>query len=445
MSLLQPFPRPVGDIGLGAFSAEAPAVTLQDLTQLDVRVTWDEAVSIIEELCVAAQGLVMRPIPAARDIILNASGTVAIRQSAAGVPDPVEAARRLHELLGGAVAPAPLRLFVSQAVSSGALQLGRRVRRRAGVLRQTGTSGASEGRVPAGIGAIDVETTVSDRTHAPTVCPTTAAIRHTLPLAAVAAPAGPHRSGDRRPGVNRLRARAVLLAVGVFDLARGARHRDGPGDPDRGHSRRRRPAPRALDRAAAVASDRPSATADQDLVCARRRADTAHRLPGSEPLRRWLGRLSAGGTAVGHGSRRTGADVRGTRACGWRADGRGACAAQPQQIGDGAPPLDSALRLRAALPDADLLPERCHRAAGRADHDRNCCRHRSEDGAGKPVRLELIISPAGTVERARFLEVPQRMADMMLLSSAKTWQFTPAVKDGQPVRYRTVLSWVGAP
>ena len=67
------------------------------------------------------------------------------------------------------------------------------------------------------------------------------------------------------------------------------------------------------------------------------------------------------------------------------------------------------------------------------------------DRFGKPVRMELIISPDGTVERARFLEAPQRMADMMILSSAKTWQFTPAVKDGQPVRYRTVLSWVAAP
>ena len=67
------------------------------------------------------------------------------------------------------------------------------------------------------------------------------------------------------------------------------------------------------------------------------------------------------------------------------------------------------------------------------------------DTTGKPVRLELIISPAGTVERARFLATPQRMADMMLLSSAKTWQFTPALKDGRPVRYRTVVSWVAAP
>jgi TonB family protein len=66
-------------------------------------------------------------------------------------------------------------------------------------------------------------------------------------------------------------------------------------------------------------------------------------------------------------------------------------------------------------------------------------------GNGKPVRLELIVAPDGTVERARFLEAPQRMADMMILSSAKTWQFTPAFKDGQAVRYRTVMSWVAAP
>src|SRR6185503_16177850 len=116
---LQLFPRPVGDVGLGAFSAEGPVITLQDLIQMDLRVTWDEAVAIVEELCAAAQGSLMRPIPAAADILLNANGTVSLRHAAAGVPDPVEAARRLHELLGGSVAPAPLRLFISQAVSNG--------------------------------------------------------------------------------------------------------------------------------------------------------------------------------------------------------------------------------------------------------------------------------------------------------------------------------------
>jgi hypothetical protein len=37
------------------------------------------------------------------------------------------------------------------------------------------------------------------------------------------------------------------------------------------------------------------------------------------------------------------------------------------------------------------------------------------------------------------------MPDMMLLSGAKLWKFTPAYKDGEPVRYRTVLTWKGFP
>jgi len=60
-------------------------------------------------------------------------------------------------------------------------------------------------------------------------------------------------------------------------------------------------------------------------------------------------------------------------------------------------------------------------------------------------QMELTISTAGAVERARFLVGPHRMADMMILSSAKTWRFTPASKDGQPVRYRTVVAFEAGP
>jgi hypothetical protein len=66
-------------------------------------------------------------------------------------------------------------------------------------------------------------------------------------------------------------------------------------------------------------------------------------------------------------------------------------------------------------------------------------------GRTRPLRLEVIVSAAGTVEHARFLAAPQRMTDMMLLSSAKTWEFNPAHKDGKPVRSRVVLSWVAGP
>jgi len=59
--------------------------------------------------------------------------------------------------------------------------------------------------------------------------------------------------------------------------------------------------------------------------------------------------------------------------------------------------------------------------------------------------LELIVSEKGLVERVRLLSTPRRMPDMMLLSGAKNWEFEPALKDGQSVRYRLELSWAATP
>jgi hypothetical protein len=59
--------------------------------------------------------------------------------------------------------------------------------------------------------------------------------------------------------------------------------------------------------------------------------------------------------------------------------------------------------------------------------------------------IELIVSASGAVERVRLVSRPRRMPDMMLLSGAKNWEFEPAVKDGQSVRYRLELSWAATP
>jgi hypothetical protein len=59
--------------------------------------------------------------------------------------------------------------------------------------------------------------------------------------------------------------------------------------------------------------------------------------------------------------------------------------------------------------------------------------------------MELIISKQGRVEAVRLVSPARRMTDMLLLSGAKTWKFVPALKDGQPVRYRTQFSWEGTP
>lgn len=66
-------------------------------------------------------------------------------------------------------------------------------------------------------------------------------------------------------------------------------------------------------------------------------------------------------------------------------------------------------------------------------------------GKGAINSMEVIVSETGAVERVRLVSTPQRMTDMMLLSGAKTWKFTPASLDGEPVRYRMVVSWAATP
>jgi TonB family protein len=60
-------------------------------------------------------------------------------------------------------------------------------------------------------------------------------------------------------------------------------------------------------------------------------------------------------------------------------------------------------------------------------------------------RVEVVVAPDGTVERIRFVDGPVRIADVLLVQAVKTWKFTPALKDGGPVRYQTVVTWSAVP
>jgi hypothetical protein len=53
--------------------------------------------------------------------------------------------------------------------------------------------------------------------------------------------------------------------------------------------------------------------------------------------------------------------------------------------------------------------------------------------------LELLVSTDGRVERVRHVTPPMSFHERMLISAAKAWRFRPARKDGQPVRYLTVV------
>jgi hypothetical protein len=56
--------------------------------------------------------------------------------------------------------------------------------------------------------------------------------------------------------------------------------------------------------------------------------------------------------------------------------------------------------------------------------------------------LELVIAPTGRVESARLLNTVQHFRDRWWIAAAKTWAFQPALLNGQPVRYRTRLTFM---
>jgi hypothetical protein len=59
--------------------------------------------------------------------------------------------------------------------------------------------------------------------------------------------------------------------------------------------------------------------------------------------------------------------------------------------------------------------------------------------------MEIVIGGDGAVERVQLVSQPRRLTDMMLLSGAKSWKFTPASKNGLPVRYRMAFAWATTP
>jgi hypothetical protein len=51
--------------------------------------------------------------------------------------------------------------------------------------------------------------------------------------------------------------------------------------------------------------------------------------------------------------------------------------------------------------------------------------------------LELLINEYGDVDQVKLVSPANRFRERMIVASAKAWKFQPAMKDGQPVKYRT--------
>jgi hypothetical protein len=59
------------------------------------------------------------------------------------------------------------------------------------------------------------------------------------------------------------------------------------------------------------------------------------------------------------------------------------------------------------------------------------------------IEVELVVSEAGRVDSVRLLGEARHMSDGMWLSAIKAWQFRPAVKGGDAVKYRKTV-WIAA-
>ncbi|PWT85093.1 MAG: hypothetical protein C5B57_03635 [Blastocatellia bacterium] len=58
--------------------------------------------------------------------------------------------------------------------------------------------------------------------------------------------------------------------------------------------------------------------------------------------------------------------------------------------------------------------------------------------------VEVILNEAGKVDSAKAIDLPRTLGESLVLTNAlaatKTWRFHPALKDGQPVRYRELIA-----
>ncbi len=383
------------------------AVSLETVLSTDITIAWDETVSIVEALCEAVQGDVLRSIPSAGGVFLTGGGTVAAR-SGAGTPDPVEAGRRLLELLAKGAVPAPLRLFASQAV---------RADQHASIVEfQQGLNYFAK---PGGQSRIAAVYERCTRELASMPFPSEGETRPGTPPLKTQGKTGGNRQWRREAllSVAAIVVAGMVVSAGYFVwqmLANGSVESEPVLKAEAEVAPSTNPLA-ALGGETAAASTRP-AVAREAIPPARGLVDAASGValaPRRDPLD--LG-VAGGPTAPAPP-----AEIDENSGISGPASDAPPSAPLPLFVEETAAEPAEPERVYSAS-DAGIVPATLVR------EQRLPPAMRAPSGAA-PLQLELVVSAEGVVERARFLVPPRRMADMMLLSSAKTWTFNPALKD----------------
>jgi hypothetical protein len=401
-----------------------PPLSLHDVAGRGVSVHWDEAVAIVEELCevAIAESGDEAPVPALEDVFIGRDGNVTLRRTK-GDKNPSAAGRVLHTLLGNGDVPMPLRLFVTQSIvqgthsslrefARGLAYFGKPSRQRLiqDVYARCAQAGQRAANAPPLQPTPPLPKSEGDLAKKP-AAPSTR--RRVMRLALAAAAVGIAigavwiwRSGRSGQDVQGSAARVISEAAAVL-LDLGKQVRD------------------TLNPTAAVPPSEADSRVNTGSARSRRRASSAGvagRLPEPAPLvSRQVSMPKSGGAlqlAMTIPNAVTSAPA--------------AVYEQPEDLAPESSPVYSSAD-SSVDPPVLSFPQLIPPVVG--------------PGAPTSIlnRVVVIVSAEGTVERVQLVEGPARMPDMMMLSGVKTWRFTPAFKDGEPVRYRTVISWAALP
>jgi len=399
-------------------SAEMPPVSIAEMIERHVALTWPEAIALVAEACrlVVEAAPTATQVPEPARLLVFADGSLRIGPWR-GEMDLSTTARTLHDLLAGAQPPTPLRLFVGHAVSSDkfatvnefgeALAYYERPGRNELIqsafqrflLTPPDLPAPKPSPMPEAVQTPEIEkgrsrsTKTVGRLIAASVFLFVFAGGVTLALRIVSARQG----AGSAPTLQSVSAQATSEFAGLKDKLRELG------------------LPIAVD-AAPAAAEVPT-------------PETKEAPPRSSTSQRTGGRLaSAIAVPIPNTSLRAIAP-----------------GPSPAEVSGQAPVPQQAATQPTPVEEAEDVNVYTNQSAGVSPpvvvDARVLPPNLSVSGAQTQNRLELVIGTDGRVEQVRMISPLERLPDMMLLSGAKTWMFRPAMKDGRPVRYRLPVTW----
>jgi hypothetical protein len=410
-------------------------VSVAEILAHRVPVHGSEAIAMLAALCAVLLERGEEAIPHAADVLLNGDGALSVRGPHRGESDAAALGRMLHDLLDTTQTPVPLRLFVSQAISSeryqsvqafaeglasfegpGRLTLIQAVYNRF-VAMPTAVAPSFPMNQPV------VETEPSERPAKPNP--------HRRPLprwaiasATVAVLVGGATAAWLAGGAHRLAISSVSWTIpAVFQKALPWLATGKPIDTTAadGHTKptKRPRSARPKTTAAGVRTDSPvldraleeaTATAVTDPTS----ATGTVTLPVTTADVTWTARIVSDTPPLAAAT----------------------AATAPAETGETSDTLDDVATAAESVVYSSAFPE-----------VRPPVMVTSQITAPRSLRpelqaastIELLVDESGRVTRVRLVSHPSRILAMMLLSAAKTWQFRPALHDGRPVKYLLLL------